>query len=207
MGRRKGRNLYITGPANCGKAFILDPQRVIYKTFVSPATCSYAWLGVEETEVIFLNDFRYTPAILPWNDMLLLLEGHVVHIAAPKNSYARGIEFTFDTPVFATPKSSIVLIKGSTIDEKETEMMDVRWRKFHFFHQIPNSSQKTATPCGCCFARLLLDADRWLPHPRSVSLFYPYCTVLSTAVKQQTAAYITLCVLLMQATFPTLYAS
>ena len=159
MGRGKGRNLYITGPANCGKTFILDPLRVIYKTFVSPVTCSYAWLGVKETEVIFLNDFRYTPAILPWNDMLLLLEGHVFHFAAPKTSYARDIEFTCDTPDFATSKSSIVLIKGSTIDEKETEMMDVRWRKYRCFHQIPISSHKTVTPCGCCFARLLLDAD------------------------------------------------
>ena len=65
MGRGKGRNLYITRPANRSKPFILDPLRVIYKPFVSPATCSYAWLEVEETEVIFLNDFRYTPAILP----------------------------------------------------------------------------------------------------------------------------------------------
>ena len=88
MGRGKGRNLYITGPANCGKPFILDPLRIIYKPFVSPATCSYVWLGVEDTEVIFLNDFRYTPAILPWSDMLLLLESHVVHFAAPKTSYA-----------------------------------------------------------------------------------------------------------------------
>ena len=66
MGREKGRNLYITGTANCGTTLILDPLRSIYTTFVSPATCSYAWLGVEETEVIFLNDVRYTPAILPW---------------------------------------------------------------------------------------------------------------------------------------------
>ena len=156
MGREKGSNLYITGPANCG---ILKPLRVIYKTFVSPATCSYAWLGAEETEVLFLNDFCYTPAILPWNDMLLLLKCHIVHFAAPKTSFARDIEFTCDTPVFATSKSSIVFIKGSTIDERETEMMDVRWRTFHFFHQIPISSQKTVTLCGCCFARFLLDAD------------------------------------------------
>ena len=126
MGRGKGRNLYITGPANCGKTFILDPLRIIYKPFVSPAICSYAWLGVEDTEVIFLNDFRYTPAILPWSDMLLLLDGHVVHFAAPKMSYAQDIEFTSDTPVFATSKSPIVFIKGSVLDEKETEMMAVR---------------------------------------------------------------------------------
>ena len=110
MGRGKGRNLYITGPANCGKTFSLDPLRVIYKTFESSATCSYAWLEVEETEVIFLDDFRYAPAILPWNDMLLLLEVHVVHFAAPNTSYARDIEFTCDTSVFATAKSSIVFI-------------------------------------------------------------------------------------------------
>ena len=41
MSRRKGRNIYITGLANCGKTFILDPLRAIYKTFVSPATCLY----------------------------------------------------------------------------------------------------------------------------------------------------------------------
>ena len=157
MGRGKGRNIYITGPANCGKTVILDPLRVIYNTFLSPATCSYAWLGVEDKEGIFLNDFRYTPAILPWNDMLLLLEGHVVHFAAPKTTCARDIEFTSDTPVFATSKSPIVFIKGSSIDERETEMMDVRWRQFHFFHQIPISSQKTVTPCGTCFAHLILD--------------------------------------------------
>ena len=75
-------------------------------------TCSYGWLEVEDKEVIFLNDFRYTPAILPWNGMLLLLEGNVVHSAVPKTIYARDIEITSDTPVFAMSKSPIVFIKA-----------------------------------------------------------------------------------------------
>jgi len=33
LGRGKGRNIYITGPTNCGKTFILDPLRVIFNTF------------------------------------------------------------------------------------------------------------------------------------------------------------------------------
>ena len=89
--------------------------------------------------------------------MILLLEGHVVHFAAPKTTYARDIEFTSDTSGFATSKSPIFFIKGSSIDERETEMMDVRWRKFRFFQQIPISSQNTVTPCGPCFAYLILD--------------------------------------------------
>ena len=39
LGRGKGRNIYITGPANCGKTFILDPLKVIFNTFLSPACC------------------------------------------------------------------------------------------------------------------------------------------------------------------------
>ena len=139
------------------KHSFLTPYMLFINTFLSPATCSYAWLGVEDKEGIVLNDFRYTTAILPWNDMLLLLEGHIVHYAAPNTTYARDIEFTSDTPVFATSKSPIFFIKGSSIDERETEIMDVRWRKFHFFHQIPISSQKTVTPCSTWFAHLMLD--------------------------------------------------
>ena len=85
---------------NCGKTFMLDPLRVIFKSFLSPVTCSYAWLGVEDKEIIFLNDFRYSPVIIPWSDLLLLLEGHFVHFAAPKTSYNEDILFEKDTLIF-----------------------------------------------------------------------------------------------------------
>ena len=130
---------------------------MVYDSFLSPATCSYAWLGVENKEVIFLNDFRWSPVILPWADMLLLLEGHVVHFAAPKTNYSKDIEFTRDTPVFATAKAPISFIKGSVMDDRETEMMSVRWRIFTFRHQFSLEEQKTVSPCGHCFAKMLLE--------------------------------------------------
>lgn len=157
MGRGKGRNIYIYGPANCGKTFIMDPLRYVFKAFLSPATCSYAWLGVEDKEVIFLNDFRYSTVILNWSDMLLLLEGHVVHFAAPKTAYSKDIEFDKDTPVFATSKSPILFLKNGVVDDRETEMMNVRWRMFNFHHQIPVEQQKSVASCPHCFARLLLE--------------------------------------------------
>lgn len=89
--------------------------------------------------------------------MLLLLEGHVVHFAAPKTNYSKDIEFTRDTPVFATAKAPIAFIKGSIMDDRETEMMNVRWRMFTFKHQFQLSEQKTISPCGQCFAKLLLE--------------------------------------------------
>jgi hypothetical protein len=74
-GRGKYRNLMLTGPANCGKTFLLNPLNSIYKTFTNPASTSFAWVGAEQAEVLFLNDFRWSPQIIAWHDFLLMLEG------------------------------------------------------------------------------------------------------------------------------------
>ena len=155
MGRGKGRNIYITGPENCGKTFILDSLRIIFNTFLSPATCSYAWLGVEDKEVIFLNYFRLSPIILPWSDMLLLLEGNVVHFAAPKKTYNKHIEFSKYTLIFAIAKAPISSVKGSMMGDRETEMINVRWHILTFKHQFDIHCQKTVPSFGYCFATLI----------------------------------------------------
>ena len=33
-------------------------------------------------------------------------------------------------------------------DERETEMMDTRWRIFEFFHQIPNNDMEEIPTCS-----------------------------------------------------------
>ena len=132
LGRGKYRNIYIHGPANSGKTFILSPLKVIYKSFSNPATGTNAWVGAEEAEVIFLNDFRWKPSIIALADLLQLLEGDSMHLPAPKNFCKRDIEMTRDTPVFATADAPLTLVKGTSIDHANTEMMNVRWRFFQF---------------------------------------------------------------------------
>lgn len=63
-GRGKYRNILISGPTNCGKTFLLNPLRAVFKAFSNPATTSYAWIGAETAEVIMLNDFRWTPQVI-----------------------------------------------------------------------------------------------------------------------------------------------
>ena len=89
--------------------------------------------------------------------MLLLLEGHVVHFAAPKTSYSKDIDFSRDTLVFATAKAPISFVKSSFIDDGETEMMHACWGFFHFKHQFSLHEQKTVTLWCHCFATLLLE--------------------------------------------------
>ena len=136
-GRGKYQNVFIHGPANTGKTFILSPLKSIYRAFCNPATGSFAWMGVDEAEIIFLNDFRWDPKIIAWADFLQALEGDTVHLPAPKNICKRDIELATDIPFFATSDAPIILIKGGSIDRANTDMMNVRWHFFHFWKQIP----------------------------------------------------------------------
>ena len=104
-----------------------------------------------------MNDFRWSNELIVWKDLLLLLEGQTVHFPAPKSQYLKDICLENDTPVFATSKGEIEYIgKYNSRDERETEMMQARWRIFHFTHQIPKEEQKEIVPCTRCFSELVL---------------------------------------------------
>ena len=90
----------ITGNANCGKTFLLNQLNLIFNTFCNPASGSFAWFGVQNAECILLNDFRWSPQVIPCHDLLLILEGHVEHLPAPKTNFAKDISLTSDTPIF-----------------------------------------------------------------------------------------------------------
>ena len=158
-GRGKYRNMYLKGPANCGKTFLFNSLGTIFNTFVNPASTSFAWVGAENSEIIFLNDFRWSPQLIPWQNMLLLLEGQTIHFSAPKTHHAQDILFDKDTPIFCTSESEIVSLRGGVLDDRETEIMAVRWRVFGLHHQIPESEQRNIPPCGRCFAKLILEVQ------------------------------------------------
>ena len=144
------------GPANSAKTFLLQPLTVIFETFSNPATATFAWVGAEHSEAIFLNDFRWSPQIIPWHDLLLMLEGQPVHLPALKSHFCKNILFDNDTPIFGTSKHRLVFVRGGVVDERETEMTQVRWRIFHLSHQIRQQDQRAVPPYGKCFARLVL---------------------------------------------------
>ena len=79
----------IVGLANCGKTFILNPFGIIYNTFCNPACSSFAWVGAEDAECIFLNDFWWSQQIISWHDFLLMLEGQLVHLPALETHCAK----------------------------------------------------------------------------------------------------------------------
>lgn len=157
-GRQKNTNVLLIGPTNCGKSFLLNPIEIIFTTFINPATGRYAWVGIDECEVAYLNDFRWSAEIIAWSDFLLLLEGQTIHLPRPKNMYATDmcIDRSNTIPFFATSKGPIEYMGRYNIcDERETEMMSSRWLTFPFSYQIPNSEVKNIEPCPACFSKLV----------------------------------------------------
>ena len=87
---------------DCGKTFLLNPLNILSRNFTIPATTTFAWVGTAEAEVVFLNDFRWSPQIVPWHDLLLLLEGQEVHLPAAKTHYKE--DSSFKTIVWRHPE-------------------------------------------------------------------------------------------------------
>ena len=55
FGREK-HNVLLHGISDSGKTFLLKPLVKIFNTFESPATGTFAWVGAEKAECVFLND-------------------------------------------------------------------------------------------------------------------------------------------------------
>ena len=70
-GRGKFRNLMLVGPANCGKTFLLSPLQVLFNTFSNPSNDKYAWIGAEQSEIIFVG----VRSLLPGKNSSCCLKG------------------------------------------------------------------------------------------------------------------------------------
>ena len=156
LGRRKNNNVFLHGPANCGKSFLLKPLNCIYKTFTNPAEGTYAWIGIENAEVVFLNDFRWSKELIPWNELLLMLEGEPISIPAPKSYFSQDLRLVQPCSIFATSKYPLAFVRGGAIDERETGMMNARWMYIELSSQISIENQLDVSPCAHCFSVLIM---------------------------------------------------
>ena len=64
-GRGKYHNILVKGSANCGKTFWLNPLNVVYNTFSNHSSSSFAWVGAESAEIIFLFCINF--GVTVWN--------------------------------------------------------------------------------------------------------------------------------------------
>lgn len=159
-GRGKGRNIMLLGPSDCAKTHLLKPLKVLFagQIFDNPSSGGkFSWLEAENKEIFILNDFRWEKELIPWKDLLLLLEGETTRLPTPKNFRLKDILIDTDVPIFATAGEKVEY-RGpyNTLNKMENTMMDNRWNYIQFTYVIPKERQRDFPPCGPCFAKLVL---------------------------------------------------
>ncbi len=155
LGRGKFRNMIHVGPQTSGKTFLLKPLKMIYNCFENPSHAKFNFFKAADCEIIVLNELRLTGEVMPWDQALQLLEGDTVNFAAPKNWAPEDVQFTADTPIFATSSFEVMSTKVGEIGQRENEMMRVRWNVFKFTHSITQADVVECEPCKFCYAKFI----------------------------------------------------
>ena len=161
LGRAKGSTIFLIGPKDCGKSFLLImPLEKIFKTFSNPTRGRYNWIGVDEKEVIYLNDFRWDKDVIPWEDFLRLLAGERVWFERPKNQFATNIFISEENtiPVFGTGMTKYQWMGAyQATNQEENAQMDCRITYFYFTFSIPpHKIVRRVSPCPSCFGKFIL---------------------------------------------------
>ena len=159
-------------PANGWKILALNPLTEVFKCFVSPVSGTFAWVGAEKANVIFLNDLRWNDKLMLWADFLNLLEGLPMHIQASKTHFAEDILWDVKTPIFAASSTQFRKYDGGVVNEIETNMMRVWWNYFEFCKPVTNP--KVIKSCGHCFTRIILNWAQTFSTVFTCKVFIPY---------------------------------
>ncbi len=169
IGRHKNHNILIHGPGDCGKTFLLKPiLKILPLVFKNPASSTYAWLGAEKANLIFLNDLRWAPiekreGFIPWDKLLNLLEGFEVNLPAPMNHFSKNITVSKKMPIWATSDKPVFYWVHDRLEPQtpqhayENDMMESRWNNFEFHHQYRGNDKVDIEDCKACFAGFILD--------------------------------------------------
>ena len=157
IGWGKYRNILITDPDNCDTCIILNLVTIIHQAFANPAQNTFAWIGAEKAEIVYLNDLRWNEKVIPRNNFLQLFEGAEAHLAALKNHSPEDLKSKRDIPVFPTSIGKIRKYVTVVVYEGETEMMNCQWNLFKFHYQTDSTRIRELEPCQYCFAKLFVE--------------------------------------------------
>ena len=118
-------------------------------------------MGADKAHIILLQDYRYSRDVIPWKDLLLLLEGETVKLPAPKHHFTSDVVITTDVLIFATSKRRIVYKRAykrayNNENDRKTNMMNSRWRYIELTHIFKEEDQIEMKPCARCFSSLVM---------------------------------------------------
>ncbi len=161
QGRTKKTNIFLLGPTNAVKSFLIKPLAQIYRVYTIPDGGSYQLEELLDKEMLYLSDFTWDEAWLKWAYLKTLLEGtEPIMVGRPKNR-GGNVPFLKDIPVIGTCSSPIQLFmkaaRGYCLHEGETSQMNSRVRYVGMRQTLEDEDIIMCAPCMRCGATLYLE--------------------------------------------------
>ena len=170
-GRKKMNSVFLLGPSNCGKSFLVKPLKEIYRVYEQPDGGTYQLEAMLGKEVVFLNDFEWDHAEkwCRWAYFKNFLEGGSLPVARPKNRGDNTV-FELDSPVIGTCASPVQLMckqgRAWVVNQLETVQMQNRIRYLQLTRPISADEVRECGACRRCAAELYLRGSSPKPLPQ-----------------------------------------
>ena len=170
-GRGKPRNIFLIGPTTCGKSWIIKPLSEIFRPYLIPDDGSHQLEAIFDCELIYLNEFEWTPDWLKWAHLKKLFEGEAISVGRPKT---RGMncDYTGDAPIIGTCSAPIQLFikqgRNAVLNRYETDQMVSRVTYIYFTHSLQRGAESDAIDCKVCrrcAAQLYLEGSDYAVAP------------------------------------------
>ena len=152
-----------------GKSFFLKPLQALFGEYVFPCPepGTFPLLDLPGKKVVFLDDWRFTKAILPFETQCRWFDGSPVRVQRPQNQngVVGHVVYEGTAPIFATTKLADMdrLASLSKVDpvsglpQDSDASMIYRRLKVHKFHvRLAKPSGKKIKYCPACFAQMVL---------------------------------------------------
>ncbi len=156
-----------------GKSFFLKPLIPLFSdeyVFPCPEPGAFPLLDLPGKKIVFLDDWRFNRAVLPFETQCRWFDGSTVRVQRPQNQNGVTGHVTYQgtAPIFATTKLVDMerFAKLSEIDaetglakDADASMIYRRLKVYKFHTRIPKASGKVKY-CPACFAQLVLSQSR-----------------------------------------------
>jgi hypothetical protein len=175
QGCKKHANVFIYGPRSSGKSHVIEPLMKIFSgsAFTRPAGKSnYPLQDLFGKKVCVLQDLRVRTFALCFDALLVWWEGKAFRVPLPQNVHTGDGFYTEAAPVFATSGGKLRIPLAEAIAENvepqmQNDMMDERFRYFHFPVGLSKAQIRLVEPCERCFATWLVSGPGVSPLPLS----------------------------------------
>ena len=158
-GRKKKNNVFLVGPTNAAKSFLVKPLTLMYHTYTIPDGGSYQLEAILDAEVMFLNDFEWDPkeSWMRWSYFKDFLEGSKISVGRPKNR-GGNVFFDKDIPVVGTCPVPVQYVvhdgRRFAVHDGETSQMNSRLTYVSIGASMDEEKVAECPPCCRCVAEL-----------------------------------------------------